>query len=115
MLDISTGGSPHNATNEPQPKGKLLTTKEVLAKLNIAQTTLYNYETNPDIDFPKSYRIGMKKKGWYEKDLDDWLSGRQGMAQQTKPKEFTDDVNAPDDTHPPKNEKEPSDSLKTEE
>lgn len=52
----------------------------VLKKTGISRSTVYDW-MNPkspryDPTFPRPIQLGQKSVGWYESDLDHWLSNR---------------------------------------
>ena len=63
-------------TNKPnRPTGTLLTTKQVMDKIGLGQTTLWKLRRLGL--FPKPHKIGMRKNGWYESEIDDWIQNQQ--------------------------------------
>lgn len=63
---------------------KILRIREVVNKLGIARSTIYDW-INPkspryDATFPKQRRLGMQSVGWLEAELDAWLLERQSVS-----------------------------------
>lgn len=67
MHDNSTMG------DAPQT-GKILSQKEVEAKIGLATTTIYNLRQKRK--FPEPFKVGMRKNGWYEAAIDDWIQSK---------------------------------------
>ena len=59
---------------------RVLRLKDVLYKLNIARSTLYDWmnERSPrnSPTFPKRVKIGQHSVGWLESEIDDWILSR---------------------------------------
>lgn len=59
---------------------RVLRLKDVLYKLNIARSTLYDWmnERSPRYapTFPKRVKIGQHSVGWLESEIDDWILSR---------------------------------------
>ncbi len=58
----------------------ILRLPDVLKKTGISRSTVYDW-MNPkspryDPTFPRPIQLGQKSVGWYESDLDHWLSTR---------------------------------------
>ncbi|MCZ0752238.1 helix-turn-helix transcriptional regulator [Aeromonas enteropelogenes] len=66
-----------NAHHKPV---RVLRLKDMLFKLNIARSTLYDWmsERSPRYDptFPKRVKIGLNSVGWLESEVDDWILSR---------------------------------------
>ncbi|WP_279450859.1 helix-turn-helix transcriptional regulator [Aeromonas hydrophila] len=71
-----------NAHHKPV---RVLRLKDMLFKLNIARSTLYDWmsERPPppryDPTFPKRVKIGLNSVGWLESEVDDWILSRFGV------------------------------------
>lgn len=62
----------------------ILRLPKVLTKIGIKRSTIYDW-MNPksprfDPTFPKPIQLGKQSVGWYESDLDNWLSNRNRKA-----------------------------------
>ena len=59
---------------------RVLRLKDMLFKLNIARSTLYDWmsERSPrhDPTLPKRVKIGLNSVGWLESEVDDWILSR---------------------------------------
>ncbi|GJC06138.1 MULTISPECIES: AlpA family transcriptional regulator [Aeromonas] len=66
-----------NTCNKPV---RILRLKDVLFKLNIARSTLYDWmnERSPrhDPTFPRRVKIGLNSIGWLESEVDCWILSR---------------------------------------
>lgn len=63
---------------------RVLRLKDMLFKLNVARSTLYDWmnerSSRYDPTFPKRVRIGMKSVGWLESEVDRWILARFNQA-----------------------------------
>lgn len=59
---------------------KVLRMSEVTSKVNLAPSTIYELQSTNPPKFPKSFKIvpGGRAAGWFESDIDEWLSNRDG-------------------------------------
>lgn len=68
------------ASSASQRTLRVLRAKDVINKLGIARSTLYDWmsPTSPRYDetFPKHFKIGQHCVGWFEHQLDEWLVGK---------------------------------------
>ncbi|MGY3896419.1 helix-turn-helix transcriptional regulator [Aeromonas enterica] len=59
---------------------RVLRLKDMLFKLNIARSTLYDWmsERSPrhDPTLPKRVKIGLNSVGWLESEVDNWILSR---------------------------------------
>jgi prophage regulatory protein len=72
-----------NTNNKPV---RILRLKDILFKVNVARSTLYDWmnERSPrhDPTFPKRVKIGIKSVGWLEDEVDSWILSRFGITHQ---------------------------------
>lgn len=54
---------------------RLLTSKEIESVVGLSRTAIYRMEIRGD--FPKRVKIGARKIGWYESEVNDWLARRE--------------------------------------
>ncbi|AMO57528.1 hypothetical protein GZ77_14835 [Endozoicomonas montiporae] len=54
-----------------------LTRKEVLTRYGIGNTTLYRWMNDEDIQFPKSYSMGIRCARWKITELEEWEQQRK--------------------------------------
>ena len=54
-----------------RPTGVLLTTKQVMEKTGLGQTTLWKLRKLGK--FPNPHKVGLRKNMWYESDIDSWI------------------------------------------
>jgi len=59
---------------------KVLRMKDVIAKLGLSRSTIYNLINAGD--FPPSFRLHKQSVGWLESDIDEWILKR--MAENKK-------------------------------
>jgi len=59
---------------------KVLRMKDVIAKLGLSRSTIYNLINAGD--FPPSFRLHKQSVGWLESDIDEWILKR--MAESKK-------------------------------
>jgi prophage regulatory protein len=58
--------------------------KQVAAKVNLGQSTIYRLVAKGE--FPKPFSLVGNRTAWLESDIDTWLAGRVAAArQQTEP------------------------------
>jgi prophage regulatory protein len=68
-------------TNNHNHSRRVMRMNEVAAKVNLAPSTIYELQSATPPKFPKSFKIvpGGRAAGWFESDIDDWLSNREGV------------------------------------
>lgn len=56
---------------------KVLRTKDLIAKIGMARSTIYDWldpkSPRHDCTFPKPFKIGKSSNAWLEHDVDRWL------------------------------------------
>lgn len=67
---------------------KVLRLKDMVKKLGIARSTIYDW-MNPDskrydATFPRSFKIGRHSIGWFEHQVDEWLALRAAALLEQK-------------------------------
>ncbi|QSY07361.1 AlpA family phage regulatory protein [Burkholderia pseudomallei] len=67
---------------------KILRRKQVLARLSIANATLYDWqdERSPRYDptFPKRIRLSAHSVGWLEHEIDAWIESRIACSREQR-------------------------------
>ncbi|MGL5040408.1 MAG: AlpA family phage regulatory protein [Aeromonas sp.] len=62
---------------------RILRLKAVMEKIGLARSTIYDHmdpkSKRYDADFPKPFKLGLSANGWFEHELDAWLSRRASM------------------------------------
>lgn len=53
---------------------RILRLKEVAARVNLCKAMIYRLQAQGD--FPKSIKLSQRATGWYEHDIEAWLSNR---------------------------------------
>lgn len=63
---------------------RILRLKEMLPKLNISRSTLYDWmnKASPRYDptFPPKIHLGLNCVGWLESDVDEWILSRANTS-----------------------------------
>ncbi len=61
---------------------RVLRMAEVSEKVNLAPSTIYELQSTTPPKFPKSFKIvpGGRAAGWFESDIDTWLSNREEVS-----------------------------------
>jgi prophage regulatory protein len=60
------------------PNIEILRIKEVLAKVKLGQTMLYQMIDTGE--FPKPFKINRRLNGWLKSDVDNWILERAGKG-----------------------------------
>jgi prophage regulatory protein len=60
-------------------KLNILRLKDVMARTGLSRSTIYAYIA--DKKFPKPFKIGERAVGWYEHEIDQWVSCRGGYTE----------------------------------
>ena len=54
--------------------------RDVIKKTGLSKTTIYRLAADPTSDFPAAVRLTPATVGWYESDIDAWVSSRKVTA-----------------------------------
>ncbi|MHA6298774.1 helix-turn-helix transcriptional regulator [Devosia sp. CAU 1758] len=73
IMEVTMALTPHN-DNNLSPTPKLLSLKAVLEKIPYCRAHIYRMEAKGD--FPRRVQIGKRRIGWWETDIQGWLSER---------------------------------------
>ena len=67
--------------NDHNQNCRVMRMSEVSAKVNLAPSTIYELQSAIPPKFPKSFKIvpGGRAAGWFESDINNWLSNRKGV------------------------------------
>jgi prophage regulatory protein len=60
------------------PSNRVLSNKEVIRKASLSRSTIYDYIRRGI--FPAPIKIGLKRVGWLESEVDDWLDKRRTQS-----------------------------------
>lgn len=60
------------------PSNRVLTKKEVIRRASLSKSTIYEYIQRGI--FPAPIKIGLRRVGWLESDVDDWLEKRKTQS-----------------------------------
>lgn len=58
---------------------KIIRLKTVLARTGLSRSTIYRMIANGS--FPRQRRIGIQATGWYQSEVEDWISDPAGYAE----------------------------------
>jgi len=85
-IQVSQNQRRHNMASEViktdhNPSYRVMRMNEVSAKVNLAPSTIYELQSATPPKFPKSFKIvpGGRAAGWFESDINEWLSNREGV------------------------------------
>ena len=64
--------------NDISGSGRIIRMNEVVAKVRLAPSTIYELQTSTPPKFPKSFKIveGGRAAGWLESEIDAWVEQR---------------------------------------
>lgn len=60
-------------------QSKIMSTQEVLALTGVSHATLYA-SLLKKLDFPRPFKIGIRKNAWFRVDVEAWIAARAAMA-----------------------------------
>ena len=66
---------------------KIIPPQDLPSKKGIDFCNVYRHELEQKGKFPKRVRLGVKKYGYLESEIDDWLKQRAAMRDAAKPHE----------------------------
>ena len=58
----------------------LMTTRDVMARLNLSRVGVWRITNKTGSDFPKAILLGPKQKRWVRSEVEDWLRSRPRSA-----------------------------------
>lgn len=64
------------ATHTPDNKESILRFKDVQKRVRLSRTTIWRKQLKGE--FPKSFPLGANSVGWYETEIDRWISEQRG-------------------------------------
>jgi len=63
--------------SDTKPKTKILRVKTVCGRVgDVNPSTIWRWEQDPKIAFPKRIKIGPNVSGWVEDEVDRWIAQR---------------------------------------
>ena len=60
----------------PTPSRRLIGIAEVCWRTGRGRSAIRRYVMSPTLGFPQPVRLGERDRGWYEDEVDEWISSR---------------------------------------
>lgn len=61
----------------PSTYRRIVRKPEVLARFGVGESSLWRWQRDPRMSFPRPVRIGVRAVGWYDDELDQWAEQRE--------------------------------------
>jgi predicted DNA-binding transcriptional regulator AlpA len=65
--------------NSTLQQNNILFLKDVITKTTLSKTTIYRFISDPNNDFPRPVRLGVKRIGWLSSAIENYILTRQSL------------------------------------
>jgi predicted DNA-binding transcriptional regulator AlpA len=62
--------------------GAVLRKRDVSKLLGVSETSLWRWQRDPSLQFPKPIQLGVSRVGWLEADIYSWLEARRSATKE---------------------------------